>query len=90
MQSGRALSLEELIRYFKKAYGASFNFGMPFNHTVQRQFLRSFDPLKNEIQIHEGLGYSNRQAFVIAYEIGHYILRRHLNLSREYYDSFPL
>ena len=55
---------------------------------TETELLGYYDLKANEIQINQKLNQTYRQAFVIAHEIGHYILHKELRVTQEYYDSF--
>ncbi len=88
LERGHKLSIDKLIDYFTLKHNITFK-TIPNITANESDLLGYFDLNDKEININEKLEWEgNRKAFVIAHEIGHFILHKDIQVTQDYYDSF--
>lgn len=79
----RALSFQSLEKYIRDELSSEI-YWLP-DDALQ---LGGYDSGKNIFYLNEKLRSSNRKLFVLAHELGHYVLHRNLRIDQDSYDSF--
>jgi Zn-dependent peptidase ImmA (M78 family) len=79
----RALSFQRLEKYVQESLGAKLLW-LPSD----AQQLGGYDCAQNIFYLNPKLKSTNRHLFVLAHEVGHYVLHRNLRIDQVSYDSF--
>lgn len=81
-------SLEKVMDYFKTNYQLEFEFEDIIVESNGKEILGYFDVVDNKIRIDKSVVNTERFAFLLAHEIGHFVLHRNLKIDQRVYDNF--
>lgn len=81
-------SLEKVIDFLKSKFGLGFDFESSIKSENGKQILGYYDVSENLIRIERSIVGTERSSFLIAHEIGHFILHRNLKINQQAYNDF--
>ena len=82
------MQINTLIEYFTKKHSIVFNFKDSLFSGIGKRMLGYYDVKNNEIFVDTFLYKTERFAFVLAHELGHYVLHNILKINQKAYDDF--
>lgn len=88
LKSALPTSLEKVMDYFKANYQLEFEFEDSIIGANGKEILGYFDVADNKIRIDKGVVNTERFAFLLAHEIGHFVLHRNLKIDQRVYENF--
>jgi Zn-dependent peptidase ImmA (M78 family) len=80
--------LDKIIKYLENTYKLTFDFENEIDSSIDKKIHGFFDVTKNKIAIDKSIIGTERFSFLLAHEIGHFILHRELKIHQEVYNSF--
>ncbi len=80
--------INKTIEYFKFKYNLKFEFENELHATNGKQIHGYFDVTENIIKISKNVVNTERFSFLLAHELGHFILHRNLRINQQVYDIF--
>jgi len=87
-KDSKCILLDKIIYYFETKHGLQFDFGYDLFKMFGQTILGCFDSNKNNIFIDKSLLGTSRFSFVLAHEIGHFMLHNRLTMNQEVYNNF--
>ena len=80
--------LDKVVKYFQLEYDLNFDFDNIFESEEEKQILGYFDVKNNLIKIDKRVYGTERFSFLLAHEVGHFVLHRNLKINQQAYDNF--
>lgn len=87
LNNAKALPLKELLDFLKEKYDLKFEYS-DIKDFYNKDILGYYNSEDNRIIINSTIQNSVREPFVIAHEIGHFILHRNLKVNESVYNNF--
>lgn len=84
---GLATPLFDLLKYLEHQYELKFKYSV-IEDDLKGDMLGYYDSEKNEIIVNSSIKDTPREPFIIAHEIGHFILHRTLKINSLIYNNF--
>ncbi|MCP2027395.1 Zn-dependent peptidase ImmA (M78 family) [Flavobacterium sp. HSC-32F16] len=84
---GLPIPLPELLKHLNKKHKLKYSYS-DMENEANKQVLGYFDAEKNEIILSLSIKDSVREPFVVAHEIGHFILHKNLRVNKARYNNF--
>lgn len=80
--------IQDLIKHFKTKYKLKFDFENTLTSIQGKQLFGYFDIKKHKISIDKFLLGTDRFSFMLAHELGHFVLHSNLKINQQIYDNF--
>lgn len=82
--------LDRVIKYLQSEHKLNFDFDNLIENKTEngKQILGYFDVANNLIKIDKGIYNTERFSFLLAHEIGHFILHKNLKINQQVYNNF--
>jgi Zn-dependent peptidase ImmA (M78 family) len=84
---GLSTPLNHILDFLGSKYNLTFKFS-DLNDELSNDILGYFDSEKNEIKINFKVKDTPREPFILAHEIGHFILHKNLKVNKVVYNNF--
>jgi Zn-dependent peptidase ImmA (M78 family) len=88
LKSALKIPIDKITQFLNLEYNLGFDFNNLIEVDKEKSILGYFDVNKNLIKIDKSLHGTNRFAFLLAHEIGHFILHRGLKINQQVYNKF--
>lgn len=87
LSCGLSTPLFDLFEYLKSKYNLEYKYSKIEDH-LKNDVLGYFDLAKNEIIVNSSIKDTSREPFILAHEIGHFILHKNLKINNSLYNNF--
>lgn len=87
-KDSKRILFDKIIYYFETKHGLQFDFGYDLFKMFGTNILGCFDSNKNNIFIDKSILDTTRFSFVLAHEIGHFVLHKGLRMNQGLYNNF--
>ena len=88
LEYAKQIPLNRIVEYFKEKFSLKFDFENSLGILNNKKLLGRFDVKNNCIEIDKALIDTERFSFLLAHEIGHFIMHRNLMINQHVYDNF--
>ncbi|CAM4318505.1 ImmA/IrrE family metallo-endopeptidase [Flavobacterium terrigena] len=82
-----SIPLYDLLEYLKSKYELEFKYSS-IEDELKNEVLGYFDSEKNEIIVNSSIKDTSREPFILAHEIGHFVLHKNLKVNKSIYNNF--
>lgn len=79
--------LFDLLKYLKGKYKLKYDYSN-IEDDAKNDVLGYFDSVKNEIIVNSSIKDTPREPFILAHEIGHFVLHKNLKINKSIYNNF--
>lgn len=86
--NSRMIKIPELLKVLERDYNLSFDFENKLPIINGKQILGCYDVYHQKISIDNSIVNTNRFAFILGHELGHFFLHKNLKLNQEIYNNF--